>query len=715
MLIPVAKTFCRAYAAPAEDDQLRDLMQSLLLAQQSTNARLERLEDQTLLDEMEHANLSKIGSPDRLETDYQHQHGHRRNRSSRAILDIVSDGSASLLAEGTQRTSVLLNRKIYQEEDFRESQRRTWTSLGDQRQSFAQSNDLLQTWTDQIDPAPPYILSWHGEYAEDAYKLYALQESLKRDREPTGTDSHAQSSIYPSEPSTLNRQILHTGRDGLPGIQTVGATDPELPSTRTKQIAGLHGAITESSIETLHLDPAEVVPAAPAVEVSGGRKALETYLQTAYAVRRALILKKPVFVRALYDYVSDDDNILSFRQGDTIQVFSQLDSGWWSGFVNATSGWLPSNYCEAIREPEQMLYDDSENRERTESAELSAEGEGKEEEGPEVEKLISVTASPSMDSGRPFKQETMILELPRVPLSASDQHPVQKSEQLQESSSSVNIFKNFRVSIEDPCSNVLPLALRQYGIVGDWRDYALYIVYDDQERCVGLEERPLMLFRNLLTEHKKPMFMLRKLAAAPELEIHTKSPNSPHALRKNSSPTGETSAPTGSTEDDSNKVQHTLSENVAESDKTSTGMGENTTGVPAPENQAVANIVELSTLVSGPEHEPVPELSSDSPSTPVEQFKSLSFFVGINDPCSSVLPAAVRKYNIRADWRNYALWIVFGDTERCVRLEEKPLMLFRDLEREGKKPMYLLRKLKPVRVETAGETAGSPPLSSDEQ
>lgn len=77
---------------------------------------------------------------------------------------------------------------------------------------------------------------------------------------------------------------------------------------------------------------------------------------------------------------------------------------------------------------------------------------------------------------------------------------------------SVEIFKSFRVGLEDPCYKVLPAALRKYNIQADWRQYALYIVYGDQERCVGLEEKPLALFKDLDREGKKPMFMLRKLA-----------------------------------------------------------------------------------------------------------------------------------------------------------------------------------------------------------
>ncbi|SPO03056.1 related to MAP kinase pathway-interacting Ubc2 [Cephalotrichum gorgonifer] len=78
------------------------------------------------------------------------------------------------------------------------------------------------------------------------------------------------------------------------------------------------------------------------------------------------------------------------------------------------------------------------------------------------------------------------------------------------SNSAVEIFKSFRVSMDDPCYKVLPAALKKYQIHAPWDQYALYIVYGDQERCLGLDEKPLILFKQLDREGKKPMFMLRK-------------------------------------------------------------------------------------------------------------------------------------------------------------------------------------------------------------
>jgi hypothetical protein len=82
----------------------------------------------------------------------------------------------------------------------------------------------------------------------------------------------------------------------------------------------------------------------------------------------------------------------------------------------------------------------------------------------------------------------------------------------------------------------------------------------------------------------------------------------------------------------------------------------------------------------------------------------------MDDPCHKVLPAALRKYNINEDWRNYALYIVYGDQERCLGLDERPLNLFKQLHKDGKKPMFMLRKQAQPAVDgqaTATFTPGS--------
>ncbi|KAI5367512.1 Putative ras-associating (RA) domain, sterile alpha motif domain, Ubiquitin-like domain superfamily [Septoria linicola] len=103
----------------------------------------------------------------------------------------------------------------------------------------------------------------------------------------------------------------------------------------------------------------------------------------------------------------------------------------------------------------------------------------------------------------------------------------------------VEIFKSFRVSIDDPCRVVLPVALKRYNITDDWRQYALYIVHGDQERCLGLEEKPLLLFKQLDKEGRKPMFMLRRHASPQEGWSNTSGSGAPtHAQEPKQVPGG---------------------------------------------------------------------------------------------------------------------------------------------------------------------------------
>ena len=69
-------------------------------------------------------------------------------------------------------------------------------------------------------------------------------------------------------------------------------------------------------------------------------------------------LPAALYVRALYDYDADDRTSLSFRQGDTIQVITQLASGWWDGVINGVRGWFPSNYCVVVTGPDDPITRD---------------------------------------------------------------------------------------------------------------------------------------------------------------------------------------------------------------------------------------------------------------------------------------------------------------------------------------------------------------------
>lgn len=103
---------------------------------------------------------------------------------------------------------------------------------------------------------------------------------------------------------------------------------------------------------------------------------------------------------------------------------------------------------------------------------------------------------------------------------------------------------------------------------------------------------------------------------------------------------------------------------------------------------------------------PAPETPGAASNASVEIFKS--FRVSMDDPCYKVLPAALKKYQINAPWDQYALYIVYGDQERCLALDEKPLILFKQLDKEGKKPMFMLRKTNNASADGAAAPDGTP-------
>eukprot|EP00842_Homolaphlyctis_polyrhiza_P006669 jgi/Hompol1/7002/HPOL_005160-RA len=54
-----------------------------------------------------------------------------------------------------------------------------------------------------------------------------------------------------------------------------------------------------------------------------------------------------IVVTALHQYVSNNESIISFEEGDVIQVLTRLPSGWWYGVCKGQRGWFPSNFVSA--------------------------------------------------------------------------------------------------------------------------------------------------------------------------------------------------------------------------------------------------------------------------------------------------------------------------------------------------------------------------------
>lgn len=86
-----------------------------------------------------------------------------------------------------------------------------------------------------------------------------------------------------------------------------------------------------------------------------------------------------------------------------------------------------------------------------------------------------------------------------------------------EESERFEVYKNCRVSVDDPAYKILLSGLKEYDIDEDWRQYSLWAVSGDHEHCLDLNERPLSLFKQSSDQgHDKPKLVIRKVSAGSE-------------------------------------------------------------------------------------------------------------------------------------------------------------------------------------------------------
>ncbi|KAI5961153.1 STE50 [Candida margitis] len=68
-----------------------------------------------------------------------------------------------------------------------------------------------------------------------------------------------------------------------------------------------------------------------------------------------------------------------------------------------------------------------------------------------------------------------------------------------------------------------------------------------------------------------------------------------------------------------------------------------------------------------------------------------------DDSCLKILQHAMKRHHIpREDWSKYVLVICYGDKERILKLAEKPVVVYKELQELGKHPAIMLRQLADV-------------------
>ncbi|CAI1870509.1 hypothetical protein SEUBUCD646_0C00410 [Saccharomyces eubayanus] len=87
-------------------------------------------------------------------------------------------------------------------------------------------------------------------------------------------------------------------------------------------------------------------------------------------------------------------------------------------------------------------------------------------------------------------------------------------------------LKQLRASKEDSCERILKNAMKRHNLADqDWRQYVLVICYGDQERLLELNEKPVIIFKNLKQQGLHPAIMLRRRGDFEEVAMMNGSDN----------------------------------------------------------------------------------------------------------------------------------------------------------------------------------------------
>lgn len=96
-----------------------------------------------------------------------------------------------------------------------------------------------------------------------------------------------------------------------------------------------------------------------------------------------------------------------------------------------------------------------------------------------------------------------------------------------------------------------------------------------------------------------------------------------------------------------------------------------------PKYRKHSSLINSSTTAAPPTTEPLKQLRASS-----------------DDSCLKILQQAMKRHHIpRDDWSKYVLVICYGDKERILKLTEKPVPIFKELQELGKHPAIMLRQL----------------------
>ncbi|EDO19128.1 hypothetical protein Kpol_2000p96 [Vanderwaltozyma polyspora DSM 70294] len=115
---------------------------------------------------------------------------------------------------------------------------------------------------------------------------------------------------------------------------------------------------------------------------------------------------------------------------------------------------------------------------------------------------------------------------PPIPNRPNSSHSYNESTNtnIEKSSIATEPLKQLRASKEDSCERILRNAMKRHNLnEHEWRQYGLVICYGDQERILELDEKPVVIFKNLKQQGLHPTIMLRHRGDFEELDVNSSS------------------------------------------------------------------------------------------------------------------------------------------------------------------------------------------------
>ncbi|TNN01010.1 hypothetical protein fugu_012256 [Takifugu bimaculatus] len=129
---------------------------------------------------------------------------------------------------------------------------------------------------------------------------------------------------------SLRASIIYKGAAPLAGQQPSEAEPSDPAATQSQTGAAACGATLNGAL-----------PSSGGDETPGGARA------------------EPGRCRALYSFTSQQEDQLSMREGDLLDVHTKGDAGWWFGGLNGKTGHFPSSYVEELPVANQVQLPDS--------------------------------------------------------------------------------------------------------------------------------------------------------------------------------------------------------------------------------------------------------------------------------------------------------------------------------------------------------------------